>query len=69
MYAIKAAAEKANLNPSMSVEELGKAMEQAMTEIQLEGLTGTITWNADGSPSKEPKAVVIKDGAYQSIED
>ena len=65
MYAIKAAAEKANL---MSVEELGKAMEQAMTEIQLEGLTGTITWNADGSPSKEPKAVVIKDGAYQSIE-
>lgn len=69
MYAIKAAAEKANLNPSMSVEELGKAMEQAMTEIQLEGLTGTITWNADGSLSKEPKAVVIKDGAYQSIED
>ena len=69
MYAIKAAAEKANLNPSMSVEELGTAMEKAMTEIKLEGLTGTITWNADGSPSKEPKAVVIKDGAYQSIED
>ena len=69
MYAIKEAAEKANLNPSMSVEEIGKAMEQAITEIQLEGLTGTITWNADGSPSKEPKAVVIKDGAYQSIED
>ena len=68
MYAIKAAAEKANLNPSMSVEELGTAMEKAMTEIKLEGLTGTITWNADGSPSKEPKAVVIKDGAYQSIE-
>ena len=69
MYAIKEAAEKANLNPSMSVEEIGKAMEQAITEIQLEGLTGTITGNADGSPSKEPKAVVIKDGAYQSIED
>ena len=69
MYAIKEAAEKANLNPSMSVEEIGKAMEQAITEIQLEGLTGTITWNADGSPSQEPKAVVIKDGAYQSIED
>ena len=69
MYAIKEAAEKANLNPSMSVEEIGKEMEQAITEIQLEGLTGTITWNADGYPSKEPKAVVIKDGAYQSIED
>ena len=41
MYAIKEAAEKANLNPSMSVEEIGKAMEQAITEIQLEGAQGS----------------------------
>jgi len=69
MFAFKAAAEKANLNPSMSVEEIGTAMAQALTEIEVQGLTGTITWTADGSPSKEPKAVVIKNGAYKSIED
>lgn len=68
MYAIKLAAEKANLNPGMSVEEIGTAMQQAMTEIELQGLTGTITWKADGSPSKEPKAVVIENAAYKSIE-
>lgn len=68
MYAIKLAAEKADLNPGMSVEEIGAAMQKAITEITLEGLTGSITWNADGSPSKEPKAVVIENGAYKSAE-
>lgn len=65
MYAIKAAAEKANITPAMSVSEIGNAMEQAMTEIQLQGVTGTITWSADGAPSKEPKVVIIRNGVYQ----
>ena len=69
LYAIKLAAEKANLDPSMATDELGTAMEQAFTEISLEGLTGTITWDASGAPSKEPKAVVIENGAYKSMED
>ncbi|WP_330620005.1 hypothetical protein [Stomatobaculum longum] len=37
MYAIKAAAEKANITPAMSVSEIGSAMEQAMTEIRTGG--------------------------------
>ena len=65
MYAIKAAAEKANITPAMSVSEIGSAMEEAMTEIQLQGVTGTITWSADGAPSKEPKVVIIRNGVYQ----
>lgn len=65
MYAIKAAAEKANITPAMSVSEIGSAMEQAMTEIRLQGVTGTITWSADGAPSKEPKVVIIRNGVYQ----
>ena len=69
LYAMKLAAEKADLNPGMSVDEIGTAMQQAMTEISVEGLTGTITWTADGSPSKEPKAVMVENGAYKSIED
>ena len=69
MYAIKLAAEKADINPGMSVEEIGTAMEKAMTEISVEGLTGTITWSEDGAPSKEPKAVMVQDGSYKSVED
>lgn len=67
MYAIKAAAEKAELTPDMSVSDLCDGMKTAMTEITVEGLTGTITWDADGEPSKDPKAVVISDGAYKAM--
>ena len=69
VYAIKAAAEKANLTPDQSVSELGDAMEKAMTEISLDGLTGSgMKWDASGDVDKEPKAVIIKDGAYVSAE-
>ena len=36
-----------------------------MTNIELEGLTGTITWDETGEPDKEPKAVIIEDGCLQ----
>ena len=69
IYAIKAAIEQANLTPDMSVSDICEGMKPAMTEITVEGLTGTITWKATGEPDKEPKAVVIEDGKYVSIED
>lgn len=65
MFAIKAAAEKANVTPEMSVADTGDAMKVAMTEISIDGVTGAgITWGADGEPSKEPKAVKIANGEY-----
>ena len=68
IYAIKAAAEKAGLTPDMSVSDMCDAMKVAMTEITIDGLTGNgITWTSEGEPSKEPKAMVIKDGAYTSM--
>ena len=61
LYIIKAAAEKANITPDMSVSEIGDAMKAAMTEITVDGLTGTgMTWDAEGEPTKAPKAVVIE---------
>lgn len=69
IYAIKAAIEQANLTPDMSVSDICEGMKPAMTEITVEGLTGTITWKATGEPDKEPKAVVIEGGKYVSIED
>lgn len=67
MYAIKAAAEKANLTPDMSVSDLCEGMKKAMTEVTVDGLTGSITWDAAGEPTKNPKAVVITDGAYKAM--
>jgi len=67
IYAIKAAAEKSGATADMSVSDLCNALAGAMTEITLTGLTGTITWDASGEPNKEPKAVIITDGAYKAM--
>ena len=51
IYAIKAAAEKAD----MSVSEMCEAMKTGMTQITLDGLTGEgMTWTADGGPQDSP---------------
>lgn len=69
IYIIKAAAEKADVKPDMEISEMCEAMKEGMVEIKVDGLTGEgITWSADGEPSKAPKAVVIKDGAYAAME-
>jgi len=67
IYAIKAAIEKSGATADMSVSDLCNAMAGAMTEITLEGLTGTITWDESGEPNKEPKAVIIENGAYKAM--
>ena len=68
IYAIKAAAEQADVTPDMSISDMCDAMRTAMTEITIDGLTGAgITWSADGEPSKEAKAVIISNGAYEAM--
>ncbi|MDE7234347.1 MAG: ABC transporter substrate-binding protein, partial [Ruminiclostridium sp.] len=61
MYIIKAAAEQAGVTADMSVTEIGTKITEAMTSITFNGVTGdNTTWDADGEPSKAPKAVVIE---------
>jgi branched-chain amino acid transport system substrate-binding protein len=36
----------------------------AMTQIEVDGLTGNVTFTADGEPNKGAKYIVIKDGQY-----
>lgn len=67
MYAVKQAVEKAGLTPAESASDICEAMKTAMVEIEVKGLTGDITWEASGEPTKEPKAVVISDGAYKAM--
>ncbi len=68
VYIIKAAAEEAGITADMSNEEICAAMQEAMTKITVDGLTGEgITWDASGEPTKAPKAVVIKEGVYTAM--
>lgn len=68
VYVIKEAAEKENVTPDMSVSDISDAMQKAMTEIQIDGLTGKqITWSEDGEPSKQPTVVVVENGAYKIL--
>ncbi|MBR6313179.1 MAG: ABC transporter substrate-binding protein [Clostridia bacterium] len=69
LYAVKAAAEQANIKADMSASEICDLMVATMTTLSVDGVTGAgITWSADGEPNKEPKAVVIEDGAYKAMD-
>lgn len=67
IYTMKAAMEDSKVTPDMSASDISDKLVESMTKIKVEGTTGTITWNADGEPDKEPKAVVIKDGVYNAM--
>lgn len=69
VYVIKEAIEKSGATPDMSVSDLCDALKGAMTEIKIDGMTGSqITWSADGEPSKEPVVVQIQSGKYAVLE-
>ena len=68
IYTVKAAIEDAGATPDMSVSDLCEAIKASMVKIEVTGVTGTITWTADGEPTKDPKAMIIKDGVYTAAE-
>ena len=70
IYAIKLAAEQAGITPDMDYTEICEKMIEAMPQIELDGLTGIggITWGEDGEPNKDPKGVIIENGAYVSMD-
>ncbi|MBO5167021.1 MAG: ABC transporter substrate-binding protein [Lachnospiraceae bacterium] len=65
VYIIKQALEQGNATPDMSESELCDLLKAAMVEIEFSGTTGnSITWGADGEPTKEPIVIKIVDGVY-----
>ena len=65
VYILKTALETAGCTPDMSAADICEALVPVMTTISVDGLTGAgMTWSADGTVSKAPMAVVIKDGVY-----
>lgn len=69
IYTIKAALEKADVKyADISVSDLCDKLVAAMTQIEVDGVTGKMTWNAEGEPTKPAKAMVIKNGEYASLD-
>ncbi len=56
VYAVKAAVEAAGGSTS------GTDLAAVMTSLTVEGVTGTMTWNADGNTNKAASAILYKDG-------
>ena len=69
VYAYKQALEAAGATPDMSAEELCDLMIAQFTSMSYDGITGeSMTWGADGTVTKSPKGMVIKDGAYVGLD-
>ncbi|MBR3106134.1 MAG: ABC transporter substrate-binding protein [Clostridia bacterium] len=64
IYILIAAAEKAGITSDMSAEEVCDLMIAAMQEITVEGITGSMTWDASGAVTKTPMAATIVNGEY-----
>ncbi len=61
VYAYKAAIEHAGVTESTDADLYAKIV-AAMTEITVSGVTGEMTWTADGETSKAAQAMIIHDG-------
>ena len=68
MFALYAACQNAGITADTSAEDACDLLIDQFKTIEVTGLTGTMTWNEDGSVTKTPKAVVIKGGVYVSPE-
>jgi branched-chain amino acid transport system substrate-binding protein len=65
IFIIKAALEQSKATPKMNTSELCEALKGAMTQITMDGLTGSsMSWTADGEPNKVPIGVMIENGVY-----
>ena len=63
---VKGSIEADNIDKAQATPKL---MKEAMTTVSFDGLTGTgMKWGADGAVNKEPKAMVIKNGAYTAMD-
>ena len=69
VYAYKMALENAKATPDMKADELCGMMIEQFTTMTFSGLTGeNMKWGKDGAVTKDPKGMIIKDGAYVGLD-
>ena len=64
VYALVAVALNKGITAETSTEDACELLIEGITEIELTGLTGTMTWSENGEVTKTPTAVVIENGVY-----
>jgi len=64
VYILIAAAEKAGITSDTTPEEACELLIAAMKEIQVDGITGSMTWDETGAVTKTPMAATIENGVY-----
>ena len=64
IYILVEAAEKAGITAEMAPEEACDLLIAAMKEIQVDGITGSMTWDETGAVTKTPMAATIVNGEY-----
>ena len=64
IYILVAAAEKAGITADTTPEEACDLLIAAMKEIQVDGITGSMTWDESGAVTKTPMAATIVNGVY-----
>ena len=68
IYSMYQAVLETGVTGDMDASEICEQLKTGYTSMIFDGLTGTgMTWDASGAVSKDPKAVVIKDGAYAAM--
>ena len=70
IYIIKQALTESGATPDMNAEEIGEAISGVMKDLTFKGgITGdSMQWDDNGAVNKAPKAVIIKKGAYKSMD-
>ena len=64
VYALYAAINAAGITADTPTEECCDLLIEAMQGLEIEGVTGTMTWDATGAVTKTPTAVRIENGVY-----
>ena len=69
VYSIYQACNNAGVTSSMSYKEICDKLTFQFTTMTYDGLTGAgMTWAPSGMVSKEPRGMIIKDGAYAGMD-
>ena len=70
VYALYNASVNAGIDGTTAYDEAcEKLIEQFTGDFQIEGLTGSMSWDESGAVTKTPRAVVIENGAYVGFND
>ena len=68
VYALYQACINAGIDADTAAEDACEMLIEQFPTLQIDGLTGKLSWAATGEVTKDPTVYVIKDGAYAMVE-